>query len=45
MVHLIVLFKKQFQDMLKDGSKNISNQIGISGDLFVLNSFDPYEEK
>ena len=34
------------EDMLKDGSKNISNQIGISGDLFssLNESFDPYEK-
>jgi hypothetical protein len=32
--------------MLKDGSKNISKQVGISGDLFssLDDSFDPYEK-
>lgn len=34
------------EDMLKDGSKNISKQSGMSGDLFssLDNSFDPYEK-
>ncbi|MDB3996961.1 DNA polymerase III subunit alpha [Gammaproteobacteria bacterium] len=34
------------EDMLKDGSKNISKQSGMSGDLFssIDNSFDPYEK-
>src|SRR6056300_1627262 len=34
------------EDMLKDGSKNISKQSGISGDLFssLDDSFDPYEK-
>jgi DNA polymerase-3 subunit alpha len=32
--------------MLKDGSKNISKQVGMSGDLFssLDDSFDPYEK-
>ena len=31
---------------LKDGSKNISKQVGMSGDLFssLDDSFDPYEK-
>jgi DNA polymerase-3 subunit alpha len=34
------------EDMLKDGSKNISKQVGMSGDLFssLDDSFDPYEK-
>ena len=34
------------EDMLQDGSKNISKQAGMSGDLFssLDDSFDPYEK-
>ena len=34
------------EDMLKDGSKNMSKQAGMSGDLFssLNDSFDPYEK-
>ena len=34
------------EDMLKDGSKNISKQVGMSEDLFssLDDSFDPYEK-
>jgi DNA polymerase-3 subunit alpha len=34
------------EDMLKDGSKNISKQVGMLGDLFssLDDSFDPYEK-
>ena len=34
------------EDMLKDGSKNMSKQAGMSGDLFssLNDSFDPYEQ-